>query len=89
MILSPYAREWYRVEIATEPAVATWEASFDGGTTWEDQTLIEGLPAWLIAGTNADPGAAVAVLAGSVAPLLRAVDTPEIVVREGPKIYVQ
>lgn len=89
MIIHRHSREFYRLEIVTEPAVTGWEASFDGGTTWDASTVVDGFPAWLVAGTAAAVGTAVAVLADSVTPLLRVIDTPEIVVREGPKIFVQ
>ncbi len=102
MILKPHGREFYDPRPSTTPEVAGWVASFDGGETWKPQETIDDLPKWLVAGVKRgggrrpeghrgreDPGAAVAVLTDSVTPLLKAVDTPEEIVREGPAIYVQ
>lgn len=43
---------------------------------------------WLIAGPEADPAGADAVVGRSVRPEIRAIDNPEIVVREAPMIVV-
>ena len=93
MKLARHARKFYRLELTTDPPVAAsaWEASFDDGATWDQATVIDGTSAWLVAGPDADPGTAVAVLTESVTPLLRAIDSPEILDGEGeaPKIYLQ
>jgi hypothetical protein len=90
MQLARYARKFYKLEITTEPAVTAWEASFDRGVTWQPQTTVDTYPAWLVAGPDADPGPAVAVLEESVTPWIRAVDNPEILDVEGqaPRIYL-
>lgn len=83
MQLARYARKYYKLDITTEPAVTAWEASFDKGETWHPHTVVDTFSAWLVAGPDADPGNAVAVLDSSVTPLLRAVDNPEILDGEG------
>lgn len=90
MQLARYARKYYKLQIDTEPAVTAWEASFDHGETWQPQTTVDTYPAWLVAGPDADPGTAVAVLQESVTPWLRAVDNPEIldVEDKAPRIYL-
>jgi len=94
MILEKTGREYYNLAITTLPAVTDWEASFDGGTTWLDGTAgIAGdgtaVVQWLLAGPDADQGAAVAVLAtGVTRPLIRGTESPELIVRDAPKIVV-
>ncbi len=89
MRLEPAGREFYKLDITTEPAVTAWEASFDGGTTWQPSTDVGGLSAWLIAGPGAEVGTAVHVAPlGRTVPTLRAVDNPEIIIRDGPPIDV-
>lgn len=90
MRLHPTGREYYDPGPATEPAVTAWEASFDGGDTWHAPTTVDdGRPLWLIAGPNADPDAQVlAVVDRTVRPLLRATDTPELLVQRGPVVKV-
>lgn len=87
MYLKAAAREFYSLAIVTEPAVAAWEASFDGGTTFVAGEVDGANTRWLLAGPDADPGTAT-VLTVTVYPLLRAVDNPEIVVRDAPRVYV-
>lgn len=85
-------------------AAADWEASFDGGTTympanvltlaapWTDTDGVTHEPGdlseWLVAGPDAEVGSAVAVITASTDPLVRAIDNPEIIVREAPQIYL-
>ena len=89
MRMHPRSRELYRVVITTDPAVTNWEASFDSGGTWHPAILDGDVFTWLVAGPDADAGAAVFVaLPGRTRPLLRAVDNPEIIVRDGPAIIV-
>lgn len=90
MQLARYARKYYKLDITTEPPVAAWEASFDKGETWLPQTTVDTYPAWLVAGPDADPGTAVAVLSESTTPWLRAIDNPEIldVEDKAPRIYL-
>ena len=86
MQLNRAAREYYRLHVTTDPAVtAPWEASFDGGQTWyagTDPGGDTGDVMWLVAGPDAEQGPAVAVLTGTVRPMLRAIDNPEIVIAE-------
>lgn len=93
MKLNPYGREFYRVTITTTPQLTNWEASFDGGLTWTAGATDSRTPPtantweWLVSGhlcDNSDLG--VGVLAGVIEhtmhPLIRAVDAPEVIVRE-------
>lgn len=88
MILSPAGREYYALTITTTPATqpTDWEASFDGGTTWVAALNVSGNSAWLVRGTNAAAGSAVAVLTTSISPLVRLTANPELVVRGAPRI---
>lgn len=92
MNLSRYGRLFYKVSVVTDPAVDGWEASFDGGTTWTPGTPIPAMDGgwqWLVQGPDVDPASASALtLTGSVAPLLRVVDTPEVVVEDAPRIWL-
>ena len=88
MILHRRAREFYSLAIATEPAVAGWEASFDGGATWATGAAVTGGWRWLVAGPQAPLDEPASVIDRSVVPLVRAVDTPEILVRAAPTIYL-
>jgi hypothetical protein len=92
MNLRRNAREFYTLEITTEPEVTSWDASFDNGSTWDAGTpaTLDGADVhrWLVAGDDADAGTAVAVLTTSVRPLIRATDTPEVIVRAAPRIYL-
>lgn len=91
MQLEPAGREFYNLEITASPAVSGgWEASFDGGTTWVAGTAgtVNGTDVyqWLLAGASADVGTAVATISASVVPLIRATESPELVVRSAPTI---
>ena len=83
MKLTRASREWYALEIATTPAVTSWDASFDGGTTWLASTTVgaDGYFRWLVAGPDADPTGAVVLAAGRTMPLLRATENPEVIIR--------
>lgn len=79
-----------------------WEASFDHGENYvaasvltlaEPWTDTDGvthepgdLSSWLLAGPDAEEGSAVAVIAASIRPLVRAIDSPEIIVRTAPQV---
>ena len=91
MKLNPRAREWYALEITTSPAVTSWDASFDGGTTWQSSTAVgtDGYFRWLVAGPQADPTGATVLKAGRTLPEVRATENPEIVVRDAPPIDVR
>lgn len=99
MKLNPYGRELYRVTITTSPQLTSWEASFDGGTTWT-VGADDSRPApeantweWLVAGhlcDNSDlgPGELAGVITRTMRPLIRGIDSPEVIVRseETPEI---
>lgn len=98
MRLDRHARENYELQIATtasdgDPiAAGEWEASFDGGENFVAATVIthdtEDWSAWLLAGPDAEVGTSVAVLSRSMRPLVRAVDNPEIIVRDAPRVVL-
>lgn len=92
MKLDPRGREFYRVTITTSPQLTVWEASFDGGTTWTTgDTDSRAVPTantweWLVAGELVDnsdlsPGALAGVITRTMKPIIRAADSPEILVR--------
>lgn len=95
MRLHPAAREFYTLRIETDPPAVDVEASFDGGVNWhagESTTATiddSGTPVevdvvrWLVAGPDAELGAAARV-AKTVTVLLRWPDDPEQVVRPLP-----
>lgn len=88
MHLHRRAREWYTTTVDTDPALTAWEASFDYGVTYHPGAPVAGSDdewQWLVAGPEADPTGAV-VVGRSVTPEVRAVDNPEILVREAPAI---
>lgn len=94
MDLSPFGREVYTVGITLDPtATGTWDASFDGGTTWLPGTdLGNGEWGWLVAGPDNTGGSPVwtAAAGQSVAsPLLRLVVGQEEIVTHGPAIAIQ
>jgi hypothetical protein len=93
MRLNPNGREVYSVEPTLSPtATGTWEASFDGGSTWINGTdLSNGSWGWLLAGPDATVGSAVyTVPAGvtTITPLLRLTTGQEEIVDYGPVIEV-
>ena len=87
MRLHRKAREYLKLEIVTEPPVASWEASFDDGVTWVAGAKDGTLTRWLLAGPEA-AGEGATVLTGNALPLLRAADNPEVIVTHGPRIQV-
>lgn len=99
MQLNRHGREYYELQITTttssgDPIPADgWEASFDNGVTWVAATVVThdttDWSAWLVAGPNAEVGAAVAVITESLIPLVRTTDNPEIVVDYAPKILLE
>lgn len=91
MILHRQAREFYTLAIDTTPSVnGGWEASFDNGQTWAAGQTADGAWRWLLAGPGApaDDNVPDAVITRSTAPLVRAVDTPEFVVRQAPTVIL-
>lgn len=89
MRLHPESRELYKLRVVTVPPALAVEASFDGGASWHaGQPLGDSTYGWLVAGQDADPGAAVAVLTESASPWLRWTDNPEAPARPAPGITV-
>ena len=91
MILDRSAREFYALEISTTPDAAAWEASFDDGATWVPSTTVgtDGYFRWLRShGPDVPPVKVRPCLAASVVPIVRAIDSPEIIPRPGPGIYL-
>lgn len=90
MRLNRYGREVYAVAVTLNPtASGTWEASFDGGTTWTAGTdQGNGSFGWLVAGPSNDGTGAVFKFSAqlSVSPLLRLVVGSEEIVVTGPSI---
>lgn len=90
--LSRIGREYYRVEISTEPALTEWEISFDQGATWHEMVLntLTGFQSVLVNGPDFVPEVGdttpSATITESVVPYVRAVDNPEVIVRTTPKI---
>lgn len=93
MNLKPEGKEYYTLTITTTPAVTSWDASFDGGTTWATGAPVAGQTdtyQWLVAGANAPAGGTTpaAVLTRTVQPEVRATSTPETIVRDAPRIFL-
>lgn len=97
MNLRPEAREFYILQITTDPQVTAWEASFDGEETWVDGEAVVGSDdtfRWLVSGPDFDPtGQVVADSAelplATTVPIVRASDDPEVIYRKAPKISVK
>lgn len=90
--LSRFAREWYQVEIVTEPEITSWEVSYDKGDTWHQMTYDTEtkLNSSLVAGPDFSPingdATPYVALTQSVVPYVRAHDDPEVIVRSTPRI---
>lgn len=85
-------REYYRVEITTEPPINNWEISFDQGLTWVamEYDNVTNFCSRLVSGPgfvppNGDTTES-SIIATSVTPYIRAVDNPEVIVRATPRI---
>jgi hypothetical protein len=93
MQLNVNAREFYQLTIVTDPPVDGWEASFDDGVTWvagEPVIRIANTWRWLVSGPEFVGDATPSTTLASVgAPLIRAVDAPEVVVHRAPSIYLK
>jgi hypothetical protein len=91
MRLRATERDWYTLEISSDPAVGVaWEASFDREVTWVAPTIVTGLHRWLVAGDKyvADPGdtTPAVVITRTTTPMLRAVAAPVTAKRLAPTI---
>jgi len=89
MYLRSDSREFYTLEIETEPAVAGWEMSVDG-VEWhpgEQDGTNPNIYRWLLAGSEAEPGEAVEVISATKTEvLIRAISDPEIIIRSAPSV---
>lgn len=95
MNLQRAGRDYYVPNVDVEPAIpgGTWEASFDGGTTWVDGVLGGDEWSWLVFGPDfvpADIGMTESgtVVEHSVIPKLRVKQDPVAFVTDGPRIRV-
>ena len=89
MELNRQAREFYELQITTSPPVASWEASFDGGLTWEVGEPLGGDTfRWKLAGPAIAIGDAVATIDTVCVPQVRASSNAEVIIREAPSIQV-
>lgn len=92
MKLKRNGREYYHLQIDTDPAITGgWEMSIDGGSTWISGEAVDGGARWLLRGPTFVqggniPAAASTPITTSVRPQIRAIDTPEVVVRDAPTI---
>jgi hypothetical protein len=90
--LEAEAKQFYDPNpVATPPVDAgAWEASFNDGATWVAPTdVTEGRPRWLVAGPESDTtGAAAVITQSTLRPRLRVSNPPEMVVLEGPYIWL-
>ena len=90
--LSKLGREYYRVTVTTVPAITDWEISFDHGTTWVDlfYDINDDKQEILVAGPDFVPPqgdvAEYETISTSVVPYIRAIDSPEVLIRNAPKI---
>lgn len=92
--LSTIGREWWKVQITTDPAVTGWDASFDEGETWVTGEAVEDVEdtwRWLVNGKDFDPtgypaASSATIPYGGFRPLLRATDNPEVIVSRAPRI---
>lgn len=91
MKLDRQGREFYVLNITTTPPVAApWEASFDSGKSWVPGVETVDGWRWLVRGPDCpnDPNIPSAVVAGTVNPMIRAYDHPELVIRRAPGIFL-
>jgi hypothetical protein len=91
VILSRHGREFVVVPLVTDPQLNAWEATFDRGATWVagEQVGVTAEFRWLVAGSQAALGAAVAQLEPGVHPVTaRSTANPEIVARDVAQVVV-
>jgi hypothetical protein len=83
VILSRHGREFVVVPLVTDPQLNAWEATFDRGVGVTAEFR------WLVAGSQAALGAAVAQLEPGVHPVTaRSTANPEIVARDVAQVVV-
>ena len=89
--MSPQGREYYTWPIVTDadpiPAI---ELSIDGGTTWHPTEAVSGGVRALIAGPDAEdnPPGTIVLPRGTTCFIGRAVDNPEVVIRDARSIRI-
>ncbi len=83
--MNRHDRKWIQLRLVTEPAVVTWEMSFDDGDTWFAGAAVAGQAdnyRWLVAGSRVTIGAAAVQLGqGEYNVMARAISDPELVVK--------
>jgi hypothetical protein len=90
--LSKFGREYYQVEITTEPPITSWQISFDKGTSWHQMVYDTEtkLCSVLVAGPFFTPaqgdGSQYVQILKSCSPYIRAIDDPEVIVRSTPRV---
>jgi hypothetical protein len=90
--LSRLGREYYRVEIDTNPPISNWEVSFDHGATWTamDHDVDTGYNSVLVCGPDfvvpEGDFATYVEISTSVMPYVRAINQPEVIIRSTPRI---
>lgn len=94
MNLRPEAREFYILQISTAPQVTAWQASFDGEEWVDCEQVGDDTFRWLVNGPEFDPvgqadADSAALPLGSLTPIVRASDDPEVIYRKAPKISVK
>jgi hypothetical protein len=86
-------RNYLTLQITTAPALTAWEMSLDGGTTWNTGTPIVDTTdkwRWLLSGPEftpelGDTTPSITVPRSGIVPLLRAIDTPEVIIEKAPQ----
>jgi hypothetical protein len=88
--LSRFGKEFYAVEIITDPPLTSWEISLDHGLSWHPMIndVEEGVQRILVAGPDAVQDPLSVVVIANVAPLVRSVSDPEVIVRSTPTIML-
>lgn len=94
MRLSKQGREFYTLELTATDAAGTiidpdgYDASFDDGVTWVAGALDvdSGWWEWLVAGPDFDTPSPATVVTSGVLPLGRLTDSPEVIIRDWPRI---
>jgi hypothetical protein len=92
MLLPPAGREYATWTVTDPPTGITLEVSFDAGATWATLTAVDATThRVLVAGPSAtsNPVGTVVLAEGRNTPLIRAVDNPEVVIRDGGTIDVK
>jgi hypothetical protein len=88
--LSKLGKEFYSVEIITDPQLDAWQASFDYGATWYPMIndTEQGVQRVLVAGPDVTEPMTAVVITANVAPLIRSLSDPEVIVRSAPTIML-